>query len=185
MLKHFTSQDTMTVLGCLLTTLAIALSGTSTTIQAQDSEAPDGIVNYTRVDATVACAGATPKEAMAGLKGLGFVSVVNFRTAAEEGAGIEGSQAAAAAAGLKYFHIPFRRPTPEDVETFLEVVADTDNQPVYIHCASANRVGAMWYLKRIKQDGWDNARAMTEAESVGLRSEALKELVTGFIEQGL
>jgi len=43
----------------------------------------------------------------------------------------------------------------------------------------------MWYLKRIKQDGWDNARAMTEAESVGLRSEALKELVTGFIEQGL
>ncbi len=173
----------MVVPGSLLVILALAFAMTLTPALAQD-EGPEGVVNYTRLDATVACAGATPKEAMAGLKELGFVSVVNFRTAEEEGADIEGSQAAAAAAGLKYFHIPVRRPTPEDVETFLEVVADTGNQPVYIHCGSANRVGAMWYIKRVQQDGWDSARAMTEAESVGLRSEALKEFVIGFIEQG-
>ena len=53
--------------------------------------------------ATVACAGATPPEAMAALKQLGFISVVNFRTAEEQGADIEESQAAAAAAGMKYF----------------------------------------------------------------------------------
>ena len=67
------------------------------------------------------------------------------------------------------------------VETFLDTVADTSNQPVYIHCGSANRVGAMWYIKRVKQDGWDSARAMTEAEAIGLRSEALKEFAVGYV----
>ena len=33
-------------------------------------EGPEGVVNYTRIDATVACAGATPPEAMAALKDL-------------------------------------------------------------------------------------------------------------------
>ena len=42
-------------------------------VGAQD-EAPAGVVNYTRVDATVACAGATPSEAMPAIKELGFAS---------------------------------------------------------------------------------------------------------------
>ena len=91
--------------------------------------------------------------------------------------------AAAAEAGLKYFHLPFRTPTPEIAENFLSLVADTSNQPVYIHCGSANRVGAMWYIKRVKQDGWDSARAMTEAEAIGLRSAGLKEFATAYVEQ--
>ncbi len=155
-------------------------TGISVTLQAQD-DVPDGIVNYTRVDATVACAGRTPATAMPGLKELGFVSVINFRTEGEEGADIPGSQQAAADAGLKYFHIPFRTPTPEATEEFLEVVANTENQPVYIHCGSANRVGAMWFIKRVKQDGWETTRAMTEAEAIGLRSETLKAFAQAYV----
>ena len=41
----------------------------------------------------------------------------------------------------------------------------------------------MWYIKRVKQDGWDSARAMTEAEMIGLRSEALKEFATGYVAE--
>ena len=172
----------MVILGSMLALVAIAIAGPVTAVRAQE-EAPDGVVNYTRIDATVACAGATPPEAMAGLKQLGFVSVITFRTAGAQAAQVEEGKAAAAAAGLKYFHVPFRTPTPEIAETFLEVVADTNNQPVYIHCGSANRVGAMWYIKRVKQDGWDSARAMTEAEAIGLRSAGLKEFATAYVEQ--
>ena len=162
----------------------VALGALSTSIAAgAQREAPDGIVNYTRVDATVACGGATAPEAMTGLKQLGFVSVINFRTAEETGAEIDASQAAADEAGLKYFHIPFRAPTPDDAERFLEVIADTSNQPAYIHCASANRVGAMWFIKRVKQDGWEIGRAMEEAETIGLRSEALKEFARNYVAQ--
>ena len=147
---------------------------------AQD-EAPEGVVNYTRVDATVACAGATPAEAMPAIKALGFSSVINFRTAEEEGANIGASQSAATAAGLTYIHIPFRAPSDETTEEFLSAIADSANQPAYIHCASANRVGAMWFIKRVKQDGWAQDRAMAEAEGIGLRSERLKEFAVYYV----
>ena len=162
--------------------VGILVFGIPNVVDAQD-EAPQGIRNYTRVDATVACGGATPPEALADLKRLGFTSVINFRTAQEEGAAIEASQNAANAAGLKYFHIPFRTPSAEIATEFLSVVEQPSNQPVYIHCASANRVGAMWFIKRVKQDGWDDARAMEEAEAIGLRSEALKEFARGYVSQ--
>lgn len=150
-----------------------------TGLGAQD-EAPEGVVNYTRVDATVACAGATPASAMPALRDMGFASVINFRTAGENGADIEGSRAAATEAGLNYIHIPFRTPTDETTGTFLDAIADEANQPAYIHCGSANRVGAMWYIKRVVQDGWDTDRAMAEAETIGLRSEALKSFATAY-----
>ena len=163
----------------LVSIFLVALSGIA---NAQD-EAPQGVRNYTRVDATVACGGATPPEAMVDLKRLGFTAVINFRTSQEEGVNIEASQTAAADAGLKYFHIPFRAPSPEVAEEFLDIVADPSNQPVYIHCGSANRVGAMWFIKRVKQDGWNDARAMQEAETIGLRSEALKEFARAYVAQ--
>ena len=167
---------------CILGVLAVVGIGALSVagLQAQD-EAPDGVVNYTRVDATVACAGATSPEAMSALKDLGFASVINFRTAEEDGANIEASQTAASAAGLTYIHIPFRAPSAEKTEEFLAAVAEPANQPTFIHCASANRVGAMWYIKRVTQDGWEHDRAMAEAETIGLRSERLKAFAQSYV----
>jgi len=171
----------MLTAGVLAIGLVLGLSGLVS--HGTQEEGPDGVVNYTRIDATVACAGATPSTAMPALTQLGFASVINFRTAEEEGANIEDAKAAAAQAGLTYIHIPFRAPNAEIAEEFLSAIADTANQPAYIHCASANRVGAMWFIKRVKQDGWDEDRAMAEAETVGLRSERLKEFAVGYVAE--
>lgn len=148
-------------------------------------DGPDGVVNYTRIDATVACAGATPPEAMAELKDRGFVSVINFRTAGENGATVDAGREAAESAGLKYHHLPFRQPSPEVAQAFLEAVGDPSNQPVYIHCGSANRVGAMWLIKRVQLDGWSVDEATAEAEMIGLRSEALKEFALEYVKDGV
>jgi uncharacterized protein (TIGR01244 family) len=164
--------------------LLLGASGTSVASAATAEEGPPGVVNYTRVDATVACAGATPPAAMAQIKALGFSSVINFRTAGENGATIEEGKAAAEAAGLEYFHIPFRSPSREVADQFLATVADTANQPVFIHCGSANRVGAMWFIKRVVQDGWEIEPAMAEAEEIGLRSAGLKEFALAFVQDG-
>ncbi len=150
----------------------------------QDEEGPDGVRNYTRVDATVACAGATPPEAMAELADRGFTTVINFRTAGERGATPDAGQEAAEAAGMKYIHLPFREPTAEVAESFLEAVADPANQPVFIHCGSANRVGAMWLIKRVKQDGYGVDDALAEAEAIGLRSEGLREFALDYVSAG-
>ena len=150
----------------------------------QDDAGPEGVRNYTRVDATVACAGATPPEVMAELKEHGFATVINFRTEGERGATVADGRAAAEAAGLTYIHLPFREPSAEVTEAFLEAVADPANQPTYIHCGSANRVGAMWLIKRVVQDGYSVADATAEAEAIGLSSEGLREFALDYVGAG-
>ncbi len=142
-----------------------------------------GIRNYSRVDATVGCGGATTPAAMPALRSEGFASVINLRLATEEGVDIEASRAAAQAANLNYIHLPLNgaSPDPKTVESFLAAVADTSNQPVYIHCGSANRVGAVWMIKRVLQDGWPVDRAQAEAEAIGLRSAGLTQFAAEYI----
>ena len=135
-----------------------------------------GIVNFAKVETTVACAGATTPAALAEVKRMGYASVINLRQASEPGAEIEASAAAAKAAGLNYIHIPFNTASPDAavVDTFIKAVTDKANQPAFIHCASANRAAALWMVKRIAVDKWDVERASTEATALGLTSPALK-----------
>ena len=143
-----------------------------------------GIRNYSRVDATVGCGGATDPSAMAGLKKEGYMSVINLRLPTEEGANIDAARAAAQSAGLKYIHLPFNAAMPDTkvVSDFLGAVADKSNQPVFIHCGSANRVGAMWMIKRALQDGWPVEKAQAEGQAVGLTNPQLVAFATDYIK---
>ena len=177
------SRKPLTLVAALAAVLLVA-AGTVAAVQAQnfvDEEGPEGVPNYTRVDATVACAGATGPEAMPEIRERGFNTIINFRTAGERNARVEASREAAEAAGLNYVHLPFREPTTELVDQFLDTVAEPDNQPVYIHCGSANRVGFMWLIKRVKQDGYSFEDATVEAEAIGLRSDALRAFALDYL----
>ncbi|MQA30996.1 MAG: hypothetical protein GEU82_14380 [Luteitalea sp.] len=169
----------MTNLRLLASLLAFGLLAPA--VHAQRETAPAGVQNYTRVDATVACAGATPVETLPELKKSGFAAVINFQTREEQGARIDEAMATAAKVGLRYIYLPHRTPTAEVAAAFLKAVSDPANQPVYIHCASGNRVAAMWLIKRVKLDGWDADRAMKEAEALGLRSAGLKQFALDYV----
>ncbi len=161
-----------------------ALVASSAAAQVKKSEMP-GIRNYSRVDATVGCGGAVDPSAMSALKKEGYVSVINLRLPNEEGANIDAGRAAAQSAGLKYIHLPFNAasPDPKVVSDFLSAVADKSNQPVFIHCGSANRVGAVWMIKRVLQDGWPVDRAQTEAEAIGLQNPQLVAFANSYIKE--
>jgi uncharacterized protein (TIGR01244 family) len=143
-----------------------------------------GIRNYSRVDATVGCGGATDPAAMSVLRKEGYVSVINLRLASEESANVDAGRAAAQAAGLKYIHLPLNAAMPDTkvIDSFLSAVADKSNQPVYIHCGSANRVGGVWMIKRVLQDKWPFDRALTEAQAIGLNNPALQAFATDYIK---
>jgi uncharacterized protein (TIGR01244 family) len=143
----------------------------------------EGVRNYSRVDATVGCGGQVDPTAMKALKGEGYVSVINLRLPTEEGANVDEARAAAQSAGLKYIHLPFNAAQPDSkvVDNFLAAVADKSNQPVFIHCGSANRVGGMWLIKRVLQDKWAMDRATKEAEAIGLTSPQLKMFAADYI----
>jgi len=163
------------------TVVAVVLASTFTVAQEKQTRA--GISNYTKVDAVVACGGATETSALEGLKADGFKSVINLRMATENGANVPENQAKAKALGLNYFHLPLSgsAPDPAIVDQFLGVISNTANQPVYIHCASANRVGAVWLVKRVLQDGWAVDKATTEAKAIGLSAPGLEKFALEYI----
>jgi len=165
-----------------LATALVAALAVPAAAQVTKHEMP-GIRNYSRVDATVGCGGATDPSAMAGLKKEGYASVINLRLANEEGANVEAGRAAAQAAGLKYIHLPFNAaaPDPKVVDSFLAAVADRANQPVFIHCGSANRVGGVWMIKRALRDKWPLDKALAEAQAIGLNNPALQAFATDYI----
>jgi uncharacterized protein (TIGR01244 family) len=164
------------------TTLLLLTFAVSAAAQVTKQERA-GIVNFSKVDAVVACGGATETTALDGLAKDGFKAVINLRMANEANANIELNAAHAKSLGLKYVHIPFNgaQPDPKAVDQFLATIADKSNQPVFVHCGSASRVGGMWLIKRVLQDGWPIDKATEEAKLIGLRSEPLEKFALSYI----
>ena len=160
----------------LVTAIGIGATAMALAQTAVGKASVPGIVNFGYIDNTVACAGATAPAALAEVKKRGYAAVINVRVATEPGAEIEASAAAAQAAGLRFIHLPFNASAPDPmlVDKFIAAVTDPKNQPVFIHCASANRAAALWMVKRMVVDKWDADRAATEATALGLTAATLK-----------
>jgi uncharacterized protein (TIGR01244 family) len=143
-----------------------------------------GVTNLSKLETTVACAGATGPEAMPDIKKMGFVSVINLRQASEPDTNIPAAEAAAKAVGLKYIHVPFNAaaPDPAVVDSFLAAIRQPGNEPAFIHCGSANRASAMWLIKRVQIDRWDVDKAVTEAKALGLTSAPLEKFALEYIQ---
>ena len=91
----------------LFALIAVLAASAPAAAQQVTKETRDGIKNFSRLETTVACAGAITSDAMPEIKKMGFASVINLREAQEPGADVEEHQAAAKAAGLRYYHVPF------------------------------------------------------------------------------
>src|ERR1019366_8059362 len=167
----------------ILAVVALTVSLADAQSQVKKSTIP-GITNFSQVETTVACAGATTPGSVAGIKKMGFASIINLRLASQTGAGKAGEAAAAKAAGITFVHIPFNgsAPDPAVADQFIKTITEPGNQAAYIHCASGNRAAAMWLIKRVLIDKWDNDRAAEEATQLGLTSSALKTFAFDYIQ---
>ena len=163
----------------LLPALALALAA-PVGAQIPDSMAPGEIVNYRVVRPGLATAGKLSQDALDHLKAKGFKTVVDLRTEAE---GTAAEKQAVEAQGLRYVSVPITAATfsAADVAAVGKVLNDSAAAPVLLHCASANRVGAVWAVLQVQQ-----GRSLEEAEAagqeIGLTSpamvEALRRVVT-------
>ena len=164
--------------------IAAVFSSRQSAAQQVTKQTVPGVTNFAKLETTIACGGATTPEAVPELKKMGYASIVNMRLANEAGANVEGEADAAKAAGIRYFHIPFSgaAPDPAVADQFLKTIAAPENNPAYIHCASGNRVSAMWMIKRMVVDHWDADKAYTEANALGLTSPALKQFAIDYAQ---
>jgi len=164
--------------------LTIAALGASLAVAQVKKSTVAGVTNFAQVETTVACAGATTPESLAGIKRMGFASVINLRLPTEQGANLEAEAAAAKTANITYVHIPFdgAKPDAAVADRFLQTITMPANQPAFIHCASGNRAAAMWMIKRVLIDKWDTDRASEEATQLGLTSSGLKTFALDYIQ---
>jgi uncharacterized protein (TIGR01244 family) len=129
------------------------------------------IPNYQLVQKDLATGGQPTPAGLGELKALGFRTVINLMTEAE---GTQAERDAVQAAGLRYVAVPitpdrFRR---EDVEAIARVLDDPEARPILLHCASGNRVGAVWTVWQVTK-GRAYADAEAEGRKIGLRSPGM------------
>ena len=149
------------------------------------AQQPAGIQNFLKIN-TEFCSGGQPTLAqLADLKAQGITTVINLRTVGENGFDAPAEEAEVKKLGMKYFHIPVANAGPKDeqADEFLKVTDDAKNRPVFIHCGSANRVGAFFMIRRVLRDGQTFDAAKAEATKIGLRSAALEEFAKQYVEK--
>lgn len=90
--------------------------------------------------------------------------------------------------GLDFQRVAFGAPGTLTDEVFTKTRkimrdAKQDEKPLMLHCASANRVGAIWIAYRVLDEGVELPQAEQEALKIGLRSEANHERTLQYIKQ--
>jgi uncharacterized protein (TIGR01244 family) len=162
MTSRFLRRSAVLVIGTLM----------SVPVSAQEVTKKDvaGISTFAQIETTIACGGSTTLAAIPAIKDMGFKSVINVRLASEEGALVKEEGAVVRAAGMNYVHLPFNMRSPDSmlIDNFVEAVSAPANTPAYVHCAAGGRAAALWMIKRVKADGWTEARALKEANALGL-----------------
>ena len=156
---------------------------------AQDAASPSTISaaklgttrNVHAFGSTLLCGQPTVEE-FAEAKQRGIQVVITLR----EGGELDWDEGAALKQmGLEFHSLGFRRPeslTNEIIEKSLQLLKDSDSAPVMLHCASANRVGAIWLVHRVLNDGLSIDAATKEAKAVGLRTPEYETVVLEYIK---
>ena len=136
---------------------------------------PAEIPNYRVIRPGLAFAGQPAPETLKRLGDMGFRTVINLRTE-QEGAAEEGH--VVRALGLDYVWVPVTSGTfsLEDVERVERVLDDPKTGPVLLHCASGNRVAAVWGVVRAR-DGRTPDEVEADARAAGLHSPSMWEAV--------
>jgi len=120
------------------------------------------IENFGRIDATYYRGSQPEGRDYADLAALGVKTVIDLQADgdnADEAKLVEAS-------GMRFYRIPMTTrvaPTGEQLATFMRIVNDPAQQPVYVHCAGGrHRTGVMTAVYRMEKDGWNADQAFKE-----------------------
>lgn len=81
--------------------------------------------------------------------------------------------------GMRYVNIPVTAETlgREPAEALAAVLADENNRPALLHCASGNRAGGMWALYQYFGKGVSAEEAFQAGLEKGMHSDSVKQAV--------
>jgi len=128
-----------------------------------------GIKNAVLVEPHLVSSGQFSEEQMAKLPGLGYRTVIQLRSATEEGSGWE--EAKAQELGLSFVRIPVAGTeglTEENARKLDEALRQRRQGGTIVACNSGNRVGGLFALKAHFCDGVPAEQALEFGKKAGL-----------------
>ena len=132
------------------------------------------IKNFRILQLNIASGGQPALSSFSELKESGYTQVINLRMPSEPGH--EGEAEAAQKAGLRYASIPMGKAVRiADANRLRHLLSKRTRGFTLIHCASGNRVGALFGLARALEEGLSEADALQAAKEAGMRSEPLAQ----------
>lgn len=116
----------------------------------------------------------------------GMKSWVNFQETSEKGMSPAQERKVSEIVGLNYLHYPLSGDglSAEAVDDFRRSLDDLP-QPVFLHCASGKRAGAMTLMALAADKGWDGDTALAEGKKRGidLSDEKIGQFVKSYADQ--
>lgn len=128
----------------------------------------------------VATAGQPAAAAWPELASAGYRTVVDLREPYEPRDHDE--PASVRAAGLEYVSIPVSQPTLIDAtfDNFRALMRDPARRPIFVHCATSNRVGALLLPYFALDQGMSLADALQLAREAGLRNPDIGQIAMDY-----
>ena len=133
--------------------------------------------NFRVLEGTVVGGGQVDVNQFPAMAEDGYSLVVNLRQEGEPFP--ENEEELAQAAGMNYLHIPLSGGDLVGAHA-VQLAAALDahgDENVLIHCASGNRVGALWGLHVAVRDGLSSDEGVQAARDAGMQSEDLADCV--------
>ena len=128
-----------------------------------------GVPNFHTVNDQVLRGGQPTDAGFGKLAAMGVKTIIDLQ---EEGSRSHDEKKLVKALGMRYINIPMKgmtTPTEKQISHALKALDDTSGGPVFIHCKrGADRTGVVIACYRVKHDGWDNQKALSEARDYGM-----------------
>ena len=126
--------------------------------------------SFRQVEPSVVSGGQPTKEELKALKEAGIKTVVNLRPRDE----IDwNEEETVLQLDLNYIHLPIsgsKDITAENASRLTKAIEKNSSEPLYVHCGSGNRVGALIAISEYHKNGSDIEAAISEGKRWGLKS---------------
>jgi uncharacterized protein (TIGR01244 family) len=183
MRKRFNGwQRTVTALILAAGLAAAPGEGTMSEAKSTPPAGTFGIDKASQPEADLIAAGQPTAEQLKEAAKAGYKTVLDLRPPAEE-RGFDEAKAAREA-GLEYVNLPVTADTLDaaTLDQFLEIMEKAE-RPVLVHCATSNRVGALYYAYLVLEKQMSREEALAKAKEAGLRSPELEQKVDGLLDR--
>ena len=139
----------------------------------------EGVPNFHKVSDELYRGAQPTREGMQELKNLGIKTIVNLRSEHSDEKELEGIDISYEYIGATPINLD-----SNDVISFLKIVSDSNNTPVFVHCRhGADRTGTMCAFYRIAVEDWTKDEAIEEMTKGGFGFHSIWSNLLDFIQK--